>query len=247
MLNYIAAENLKQKNTFAKKLIWLAPIITILLNVFAPIWYQQNSYNWWYILLHTGLVTLLCTLVMQRDSGKLKYRAIFPLPINLEKVWYGKIFLCSIYMIVSNVLFMVLNLVGGYMIYLIYDIPMKVSILQAITGTLCIIIASLWNIPFCLWFIKKIGIFGTLIFNVALSFVLGALLSNMDIWLLCPYSWVPRLMVCTLNILPNGEPALNSELYVPIILIFVILIVAILLFVLLTKMTAHAFSRQEVR
>ena len=119
MLNYIVSENLKQKNTFAKKLIWLAPIITILLNIFAPIWYQQNSYNWWYILLHTGLVTLLCILVMQRDSGKLKYRAIFPLPVNLESVWQGKILLCSFYMILSNVLFMVFNLIGGYVIYLI--------------------------------------------------------------------------------------------------------------------------------
>ncbi|HBF2210813.1 lantibiotic immunity ABC transporter MutE/EpiE family permease subunit [Clostridioides difficile] len=247
MLNYIVSENLKQKNTFAKKLIWLAPIITILLNIFAPIWYQQNSYNWWYILLHTGLVTLLCILVMQRDSGKLKFRAIFPLPVNLESVWQGKILLCSFYMILSNVLFMVFNLIGGYVIYFIYDIPMKVSIMQAITGTFCIIVASLWNIPLCFWLIKKIGIFCSLIFNVGLSFILGALLSNMGIWMLCPYSWVPRLMIPTLNILPNGEPALTSELSVPIILIIVILIIAVLLFLLLTKITAYLFSRQEAK
>ena len=65
--------------------------------------------------------------------------------------------------------------------------------------------------------------------------------------MLCPYSWVPRLMIPTLNILPNGEPALTSELSVPIILIIVILIIAVLLFLLLTKITAYLFSRQEAK
>ena len=48
---YIQAENLKHKRTFTKTLIVLAPFVTALMNFFAPLWFQLNSYNWWYILL----------------------------------------------------------------------------------------------------------------------------------------------------------------------------------------------------
>lgn len=36
MGNYISSEHLKHKNTFAKKLVWLAPILTLFLNVLVP-------------------------------------------------------------------------------------------------------------------------------------------------------------------------------------------------------------------
>ena len=71
---YIQAENLKHKRTFTKTLIVLAPFVTALMNFFAPLWFQLNSYNWWYILLYPGFLTLTCALIEQRDNGKLKYR-----------------------------------------------------------------------------------------------------------------------------------------------------------------------------
>ena len=92
MGNYISSEHLKHKNTFAKKLVWLAPILTLFLNVLAPMWYQQNSYNWWYVLLYPSYLTLLSILIIQRDNGKLKFRAILSLPIDLKKIWYLSVF-----------------------------------------------------------------------------------------------------------------------------------------------------------
>lgn len=86
MGNYISSEHLKHKNTFAKKLVWLAPILTLFLNVLAPMWYQQNSYNWWYVLLYPSYLTLLSILIIQRDNGKLKFRAILSLPIDLKNM-----------------------------------------------------------------------------------------------------------------------------------------------------------------
>ena len=57
-MRYIHAENLKHKRTFTKTLIVLAPFVTALMNFFAPLWFQLNSYNWWYILLYPGFLTL---------------------------------------------------------------------------------------------------------------------------------------------------------------------------------------------
>ena len=51
MKKYIRSEWMKHRRTFVMKILILAPVITLLMNVFAPMWYQQNSFNWWYILL----------------------------------------------------------------------------------------------------------------------------------------------------------------------------------------------------
>lgn len=75
MKEYVSSEWIKHKRTFAIKLVILAPVITLLMNVFAPMWYQQNAFNWWYVLLFPGFLTLLCTMCEQRDGGKLKYRS----------------------------------------------------------------------------------------------------------------------------------------------------------------------------
>ncbi len=88
---YIQAENLKHKRTFTKTLIVLAPFVTALMNFFAHLWFQLNSYNWWYILLYPGFLTLTCALIEQRDNGKLKYRAVVAsLPVSQNKVWKAK-------------------------------------------------------------------------------------------------------------------------------------------------------------
>ena len=112
MKNYISSEYLKHKNTFAKKLVWLAPILTLCLNVLTPMWYQQNSYNWWYVFLYPGCLMLLSILIIQRDNGKLKFRAILSLPVDLKKVWYAKIITCIIYIVLANTILMLCNVAG---------------------------------------------------------------------------------------------------------------------------------------
>lgn len=247
MLNYISSEHLKQRHTFTRKMVWIAPVVTLLISILSPIWYQQNSYNWWYILLYPGFLTLVCILVNQKDGGNLKYRAIYPLPINLEKFWYAKIALCTIYAVIANIILMVCNILGGFIIFQVYKIPMSITVIQAIVGTIFIILASVWNIPLCLWLTKKFGAFATLIVNVGFSFVLGALGASTDFWIACPYSWASRLMVPTLGILPNGEPATAMNLPVPLAFTIVALLLSFMLLCLLSKVTAKSFKKQEVR
>ena len=126
---YIQAENLKHKRTFTKTLIVLAPFVTALMNFFAPLWFQLNSYNWWYILLYPGFLTLTCALIEQRDNGKLKYRAVASLPVSQNKVWKAKIGVAGIYSCVGNFIFLALNLLGGFAILVINEIPLTIGIL----------------------------------------------------------------------------------------------------------------------
>ena len=128
---YIQAENLKHKRTFTKTLIVLAPFVTALMNFFAPLWFQLNSYNWWYILLYPGFLTLTCALIEQRDNGKLKYRAVASLPVSQNKVWKAKIGVAGIYSCVGNFIFLALNLLGGFAILVINEIPLTIGICKS--------------------------------------------------------------------------------------------------------------------
>lgn len=244
---YLQAENLKQKRTFTRKLVVLAPFLTILMNVLAPLWFQTNSYNWWYALLYPGFLTLICVLVEQRDNGKLKYRAVFSLPVSLKKVWKAKIGVAFVYSSIGNIVFLALNLLGGLTLLFLYKQPLTISVLQAVAGTICIILASLWEIPLCLWLSKKFGIFLTVLLNAGVGSVLGVFAATSSFWMICPYSWVPHLMITVLQIMPNGEIATEHSAGMPFPLLLLTLLISFLLFAVFTCGTAKWFEKQEVK
>jgi len=236
MKEYVSSEWIKHKRTFAIKLVILAPVITLLMNVFAPMWYQQNAFNWWYVLLFPGFLTLLCTMCEQRDGGKLKYRSLIPLPIKLENAWIAKAIVILILDIIANFIFLGLNTIS-------------ISLFQAAAGIFCIIVASMWEIPICLWLSKKIGAFATVVINAGIGSALGVIFANTKYWIFCPYSWMPRLMVPTIGILPNGVPVSEEAGNLPVSLVMVILalLLSVILFSALIRLGAKGFSRQEVR
>lgn len=244
---YIQAENLKHKRTFTKTLIVLAPFVTALMNFFAPLWFQLNSYNWWYILLYPGFLTLTCALIEQRDNGKLKYRAVASLPVSQNKVWKAKIGVAGIYSCVGNFIFLALNLLGGFAILVINEIPLTIGIWQAAAGTACIVIASLWEVPLCLWLSKKVGIFVTVILNAGLGSVLGIFTATTSLWMICPYSWMPHLMISVLGILPNGEPVADQSTAMAFWMIILVLVISLAWFAALSFLTARWFEKKEVR
>ena len=124
----------KAQTDFCNKTRYSRPVITLLMNVFAPMWYQQNSFNWWYVLLFPGFLTLICTMCEQRDGGKLKYRSLIPLPIKLENAWIAKAIVILILDIIANFIFLGLNMLGGIAVYFIYEIPISISLFQAAAG-----------------------------------------------------------------------------------------------------------------
>ena len=243
-MNYLQAELLKNKRTFTKKLIVLAPVITALMNIFAPLWFQLNSYNWWYILLYPGFLTLVCALLEQQDNSKLKYRAVFTLPVDLKKIWKAKIGAAGLYAAWGNLCFLALNLLGGYMILTVYKIPLTVSALQAVSGTVCIVIVSLWEVPLSLWLSKKAGIFLTVALNAGIGSILGIFAVNSNLWILCPYSWVPHLMIYVLKIMPNGMPAAIQNTPRTFGEIGAALLLSVIVFVLLSLVTAKEFEKE---
>ena len=246
-MHYLKSENLKYKRTFTRILIFLAPSVTVLMTSLAPMWFQVNAFNWWYVLLYPGFLTLLCVLVEHKDSGKKKYQTVFTLPVSLSKIWLAKIETAGLYVLLGNLFFLVLNVLGGFILMHLSGQPMIIGVSNALLGTFCIILASLWEIPFCLWLAKKTGLFLALMINVGLGSVLGVLAASTSYWIYCPYSWAPRLMVPILNIMPNGTLAQEQLLETPPVLICLALALSLLAFIFLSLITGKQFAIQEAK
>lgn len=242
MVQYCAAENLKLKRTFTRKLILLAPLATLLLTwALAAIWFQVNAFNWWYILLMPGFIALICTLSDQKETKKLGYRGVLSLPVSLKKVWIAKNLTLIFYAALSDIVVLIGVLLGGSSV--LNPLPLGAACL----GMLLIFITSLWQIPFCLFLSRKVGMVGTVIIQVGVGDVLGILFATKPNWWLCPYSWTARIITPVLGILPNGTLAQSGDLLLNPAVIPIAIALSLLLFALLLIATTVWFPRQEAR
>lgn len=246
MISYILAENLKHKGTFLKKLVVFMPISLILLSLFLmPSYFTTNSYNWWYVIIMPATFALIPAMMHRKESRKLNYRAVFPLNINLKKLWASKIITALIYMSITAMV----HMLGVYIFQFLIggQLAPNYRFLTLVFASFLLIISNIWQIPLCFFLAKKFGFIASITINAVLGLALGILLSDSTFWIYCPYSWGIRLMIPVMHILPSGvlteasnPMASNTSLLIPCIL-------SICLFILLTMISAKWFSKQEVK
>ncbi len=243
MLNFIVAENLKCKRTFAKKLVFIAPLLMVLLAGVSGMYLVQNGYNWWYTILFPGFITLITALVNQIEEKKIGYRSVFALPVSLRKVWVSKVSLISFYTVAACIL----HLAGISLGKILINPTSAITVGQMAVATLILIVVSLWQIPFCLFLSKKFGLMAAMLINLGAGIVLGILAATESFWWACPYSWATRLMCPVLGILPNGTLAPQGDALLNPGVIPVGIFLSIALFLLLLAATAKWFQKQEVK
>jgi len=241
MGQYLKAENLKFKQSFARKLIPIMPLATLLLTwVLCFNWYQVNAFNWWYVLMMPGYIALISALADQKEAKKLGYRGVLALPVSLEKLWVAKIMNLILYTALSCLFLLIGILLGSFTV----SDPLPSG--TACLGMLLIFLTSIWQIPFCLFISRKIGMVGTVLVQVA-GFLLGVLLATKPIWWLYPYSWTMRMITPVLGILPNGTLALSGDPLLNSSSVPLGIALAILLFIILLIATTGWFQKQEAR
>ncbi|WP_058259695.1 lantibiotic immunity ABC transporter MutE/EpiE family permease subunit [Fenollaria timonensis] len=246
MISYILAENLKHKGTFLKKLLVIMPITLILLSLFLmPSYFTTNAYNWWYVIIMPATFALIPAMMHRKEDRKLKYRAVFPLNIKLEKLWASKIITALIYMSITAMV----HMLGVYIFQFLIggQLTPNYGFSTLLFASALLIISNIWQIPLCFFLAKKFGFIASIAVNAVLGLGAGILLSDGAFWIYCPYSWGIRLMIPVMHILPSGilieasNPMVsNTSLLIPCIL-------SICLFTLLTMISAKWFSNQEVK
>lgn len=203
--------------------------------------FQSASYNWWYIMLLPGALTLMCSGVIQKDGKKLKYRAILGMSVDLAQVWYGKIGVCVRLLMVSSIILFVGITLGGFVF------SSSVTLAGSVAATLILFVTFLWQIPLCLFLTDRIGMFATLIINMLGNVACTILFATSSIWWAVPYAIPARLMCAVIQVLPNGlavpseDPLLDRGVIVPG------LVITVGLFMILSVLTAMSFRKREAK
>ncbi|NFA42841.1 lantibiotic immunity ABC transporter MutE/EpiE family permease subunit [Clostridium botulinum] len=248
MLKYILAENKKTKNTFLNKLVWLAPLLTILLSMFLAVnYFQIDSYNWWYTMMLPGSLALGCCL-LSRIDGKMKNTAVISLPINLKKVWFAKSLIGIKNLAISCIIILFCSELGVVLINL--ESMKEISLINRIYATILLIITFMWQVPLNIFLENKIGLFGTVILSLVANLFLG-IMAVKSYWWMIPFSYPFRIMCPVLGVLPNGLMAVpESQTFTPEVLSYSSIpfgiIVSTSLFLILTYLSAKWYERKEV-
>ena len=242
MLNYLKAENLKCSRTFAKKLVVIAPLFMVLLAGISGMYLVQNGYNWWYVIILPGFITLTTALVNQIEE-KIRYQPVFAMSVSLQKIWISKVLLIAVYISIACLLHLAGMILGKFII----NPTSAISIIQMAGATLILIVVSLWQIPFCLFLSKRFGLMAAVLINVGIGIVLDIFAATEDFWWACPYSLATRLMCPVLGILPNGTLASHGDAMLNPGVIPVGITLSIAMFLLLLAVTAKWFRKQEVK
>lgn len=247
MIRYFISENLKIKNTFLSKLIWIMPMLTVIFTIFVePSNVQHAVYNFWYVMILPGAVSLIFVLLSRVDS-KMKNKAVISLPLDLRKVWLAKVLVGIKSMSISCA---IIFLAAQLSIFVINDkLEKQISVFAGLSAIIVLIITFAWQVPLCMYLENKIGLFQTVLISIIVNFAF-AVLSVKNFWWASPFTYPARLMCPILKILPNGLAAeQGNKTFTPELLnvwsIPFALSISIILFFVVTYLTARWYEAQE--
>ena len=240
MLDMIKSDHLKQKCSFQKALIWLAPTITLLLALvlMSGNYVQKGGYNWWYLFILPGSLTMISSVVINNDS-KRKFHGLFSVVVDKDKIWYSKIILCTIYLGITCLIFFLEVTIMGYLFK--STIPIKNSFLASIL----LFILSSWQIPLFMYVSMRFSTSFAVIISLICNCGLGIIFAVKSIWWI-PFAITSRIMCHVIGVLPNGLSVDNGSYSFNIKIILIGLAITVILYLVISYISARWFEKQEI-
>ncbi|WP_155590320.1 lantibiotic immunity ABC transporter MutE/EpiE family permease subunit [Lysinibacillus cavernae] len=242
MIEIMKAEQLKWKRTFILKLLWLTPLVTLLLSavLMGGTYFQTGAYNWWYTMLLPGALTICCALVVENDK-KMKYQSILALPVDLKKIWLGKILASSVWLLLITVIFFIGITVGGWL----FGFSLHIS--SSLLSTVVIYLTFLWQIPLCLFLAAKFGTYLAILINLVANIIGIVAFADGELWYSYPFAIGARLLCATIGILPNGLPVPEGSTLFDKGVILPGLLIALTWFIIVSFLTAKWFQKRQAK
>lgn len=211
--SYLAAEKLKFRRTATVKLCWCVPLLlTTGAACLARDYVQIDSFNWWYVGILPGFLTLLGCQVIGKEE-QVGNQLVLSLPVDPVRVWDAKVIYCARMLAVSNLALGILVFTVGALAELfgaaqIYEIRPS----QIFTACILLSLCCLWQIPVCMWMKLRMGMLAAFLVNLVFSIIGTVYVSLTEWWLLCPHAVPARLMCAVIRVLPNGLAAREGSL-----------------------------------
>ena len=200
--------------------------------------HQYMTLYWWYAFLLPGAIAILCSLSHRKEENAGKYYSVFSMPVNLSRFEFAKGIILVEKLLVSAIFLALLISISN----IIAPATAVYSLLHSITGSIGIILASVWQIPLCLYLARKTGMFVPIVLNTILGIVLSTAtaLGNTIAWWFVPYCWAAKLAEPLMGIEMNGTYAGNCGFSIAIM---ISISLSILLFLILSYADAKDFSK----
>ena len=239
-MNYLKSEHLKFKRTISNKLLFIIPLMTAIFAwiVGGFIGFQYTAFYWWYAFLLPGAVAILCSLSHRKEENAGKYYHVFSMPMNLSKFEIAKGIVLIEKLVVAAVFLAIIISISN----IISPATAVYSVLQSIAGSIGIILASVWQIPLCLYLARKTGLFLPIVLNTLLGIFLPIVLGNTFVWWLVPYCYAAKLAEPFMGIELNGTFDGNCGFSITVLISIVL---SILLLLILSYADAKDFSKRR--
>lgn len=240
MLNFLQSGWLKEKHSFNKVVVWLAPVLTILLALLlmGGRYLQSGAYNWWYTMLLPGCFTMFSAFTVAREQKKNRH-GLLGVAVDKKKLWLAQIILCTLLLLTTCLVFFIGITLGGLLF------GQTIGIGASFIASVLLFVTTAWQIPLWMFVAEKIGAFLTVLISLLCNFGVAVICAVESFWWI-PFSIPARLMCPIIGVLPNGlRVEVGSNMEDPSVILPGVLI-AIMLFILLTIATAAWFQKQEV-
>lgn len=193
------------RHTFSMKLVFFAPLATLLLGyILSGSYVQLSAYNWWYTIILPVLVSMLSAsmIVRERNTGM---QNILCLPVSSSKIWLGKIMALILLVLGANLLLWLATTAAGF------AASMEVSPLNGLIGCILLALTFVWQIPLVMLLTSLMGYFPALILSVGANLLLSTIGAEKSWFFLDPYA-IPARVVCPFfGMHPNGLPLENGS------------------------------------
>lgn len=239
-MEYLKAERLKFKRTITNKLLWITPFLT---SLFAWIisgfhGFQYMTFYWWYAFLLPGTIAILCFLSHQKEERAGKYYSVLSLPVDLKKFEIAKTAVIVEKLLVAALFLALFTSISN----VIAPALAVYSLGQNMLGSILIMLASIWQIPLCLYLSRKAGLLLSVMMNTIFGIFLPILFGKSAFAWICPYCWAAKLAEPLMGIMVNGTFAGNTAFTgaVPLALVL-----SVLLYIAFALLDAKDFSDRE--
>lgn len=239
MFNLVRSELLKIRHTVSMKLPIAAPIVTLVLGyVLSGKSVQFTAYNWWYTMIFPVSISVWSTNAISREKDT-HYQNLLCLPIDLKKLWIGKLTAIIVLALFSSLL-----MCGGCTAFGAFT-KMNINLLDGFFGCMLLFVAFLWQIPVVMWVAKRMGHLAAILLSVGCNMVCSMAGAESGLFFLNPFA-IPARIVCPFfKMHPNGLPLENNSVLFEKGMILHAVCISLLLFILLSFVTARLFAKGE--
>ncbi|MGY3766003.1 lantibiotic immunity ABC transporter MutE/EpiE family permease subunit [Vagococcus vulneris] len=234
------SEFLKTKHSPIRYLTIILPLITCVLAVFLMSGQavQIGTMNWWYTLILPVVVIIISTESIIEEKA-MNFFNLFIIPVSLRRSWLVKIGICSILLLISNmILFIAVTVLG-----IIFS--SQFSVLTGLLSCVVMTVTSIWLIPLSLFLVVKWNRLVTWFIVICLTTVGGLQPVVGSFWWFLPATITSRLMSALIKINPNGIPLSSGSLLNRTSVIIPGLMISIISFIVISILTAYWFEKRK--